>query len=72
MGPLVVLVRHPWLTLSQLPDKEKMLMLEVPLSPQGLFGLVMEQTQERFETTKNSDDALKTFLPWLPPPGASF
>lgn len=71
MGPLVVLVRHPWLTLSQLPDKEKMLMLDVPLSLQGLFGLVMEQMQERFETTKNSDDALKTFLPWPPPPGAS-
>lgn len=59
-GPLG---RELWLTLSRLPTMEKLPPLDVPISPQGLFGAVMEQMREKFEVTQKRADALKTFLP---------
>lgn len=78
MGHLVVL-RHLWLTLPQLPDKEKVPLLDALTSPQGLSGPVMEQMREKFEATQKSAEAPKTFLPRCkastapapPPPAAS-
>lgn len=78
MGHLVVL-RHLWLTLPQLPDKEKVPLLDALTSPQGLSGPVMEQMREKFEATQKSAEAPKTFLPRCkastapapPPPAAA-
>ncbi len=38
MGSLVVLDRHLWLTLMDMKDAEKAVLLNAPVSPSGLFG----------------------------------
>ncbi len=38
MAALVVAERHLWLTLSDIKDRDKVFLLDTPLSPSGLFG----------------------------------
>lgn len=48
MGSLVVLQRHLWLTHTQMRDTEKVRLLDVAVSPNGLFGYAVEVFPEKF------------------------
>lgn len=61
MASLVVLERQLWLTRLEIKDVDKV--LDSPVSPTGLFRLVLEGFAERFNASQNSSQVLQHFLP---------
>lgn len=41
-----------WLTLSDVPERDRAIYLDEPLSPGGLFGLSLDAIQTKFELRK--------------------
>ncbi|KAL0200336.1 hypothetical protein M9458_003523, partial [Cirrhinus mrigala] len=63
MASLVVLERHLWLTLTEIKDADKVLFLDAPVSPTGLFGPAVEGFGERFSAAQKTSQAMRHFLP---------
>ena len=72
MSLLVLQERARWLSLTNLPTKEKERLLDTPIVPEGLFGAAVASMQKRCEEKKKDDEALKLCLPRkVQPPAAA-
>ncbi|KAI2644409.1 Platelet glycoprotein V [Labeo rohita] len=58
MASLVVLVRHLWLTLTEVKDTDKVPFLDALVSPTGLFGPVVEGFAKRFSAAQKTSKAI--------------
>lgn len=63
MGALVATERHLWLNLSGIKEKDKSVLLDAPLSDQGLFGNAVDTVVDRFQEAKRQAAAFQNFLP---------
>ncbi|MGL5128313.1 MAG: hypothetical protein ACRC7D_09170, partial [Aeromonas popoffii] len=63
MGALVATERHLWLNLSGIKEKDKSVLLDAPLSDQGLFGNAVDTVVDRFQEAKRQATAFQNFLP---------
>ncbi|KAK5919051.1 hypothetical protein CgunFtcFv8_022979 [Champsocephalus gunnari] len=52
-----------WLNLTNLPDREKEDVLDMPIVPEGIFGSALASMQRRCESKKKEDEALHLCLP---------
>ncbi len=48
MAAMVAAERHLWLTLSDMKDKDRVCLLDAPLSSSGLFGDAVNSVVDRF------------------------
>lgn len=74
MASTVVAQRHLWLTLSDVPDRDRAVYLDAPVSAAGLFGHSLEAIQARFDLRKKQTEALRDIIPrrqLQPKPAAS-
>ncbi len=55
--------RHLWLNLTEIREKEKVFLLDAPISQSGLFGEVVSSVMEKFRSAKMQSAALKQFMP---------
>ncbi len=55
--------RHFWLILTEIREKEKVLLLDAPISQSGLFGEAVSSVVEKFCSAKTQSAALKQFMP---------
>ncbi|KAI2657343.1 Transposon Ty3-G Gag-Pol polyprotein [Labeo rohita] len=60
MAALVAAERHLWLTLSDMKEKDRVFLLDAPLSPAGLFGDAVNAVVDR------DQEAREIVLPTLP------
>ncbi|XP_076746637.1 uncharacterized protein LOC112431703 [Maylandia zebra] len=63
MASTVVAQRHLWLTLSDVPDRDRAVYLDAPVSAAGLFGHSLEAIQARFDLRKKQTEALRDIIP---------
>lgn len=63
MGTTVVAQRHLWLTLTDMPDRDRASYLDEPVSPEGLFGQSLDAMQTSFDLRKKQAEALQNVLP---------
>ncbi|KAI5102599.1 hypothetical protein C0J45_7951, partial [Silurus meridionalis] len=63
MAALVATERHLWLTLSDLPDKDRAVLLNAPMAPPGLFGDAVTAVVNRFQGSKKQSAAFQQYLP---------
>ncbi len=70
MADLVVTERHLWLTLSQLNDRDRVFLLNAPVSPSGLFGGAVNSVVDRFQEAKKQAAAFQQYLPHWSQSGA--
>ncbi len=54
---------HLWLNLTEICEKEKVLLLDAPISQSGLFGEAVSSVVEKFRSAKTQSAALKQFMP---------
>ncbi len=54
---------HLWLNLTEIREKEKVFLLDAPISQSGLFGEVVSSVVEKFCSAKTQSAALKQFMP---------
>ncbi|KAI2657596.1 Transposon Ty3-G Gag-Pol polyprotein [Labeo rohita] len=66
MAALVAAERHLWLTLSDMKEKDRVFLLDAPLSPSGLFGDSVNSVVDRYQEARKQAAAFQRFLP-LPP-----
>ncbi len=63
MAALVATQRHLWLNLSQISEKDRVFLLDAPISPSGLFGNAVDKVVDRFQEAKKQAAAFQQFLP---------
>ncbi len=63
MASTVVARRHLWLTLSDVPDQDRAVYLDEPVSAEGLFGQSLDAMQAKFELRKKQTEALSSIIP---------
>ncbi len=63
MAALVATERHLWLNLSNIKEKDKNFLMDVPISPSGLFGGAVNLVVERFQESAKQAAAFQKFLP---------
>ncbi len=63
MAGSVAAERHLWLNLTEIREKEKVFLLDAPISQSGLFGEVVSSVVDKFHSTKTQSAALKQFMP---------
>lgn len=63
MAMLVLQERARWLNLTNLSDKEREDILDMPVVPEGIFGSALASMQQRCEAKKREDEALQLCLP---------
>ncbi|GAA6102809.1 uncharacterized protein LOC113531483, partial [Tachysurus ichikawai] len=63
MVALVDTERHLWLTLSNLPDKDRDVLLGAPMAPPGLFGDAVTAVVHKFRESKQQSAAFQQYLP---------
>ncbi|TKS65234.1 hypothetical protein D9C73_027835 [Collichthys lucidus] len=63
MATLVIQERARWLSLANLTDRERDDILDMPIVPEGVFGSALATMQQRCETKKKDNEALKLCLP---------
>ncbi len=63
MGFMVVQQRHLWLTLADLRDADRKVLLNAPISPSGLFGDAVESIVERFSEAQKHAKAMSHVMP---------
>ena len=70
MASTVVAQRHLWLTLSDVPDRDRAVYLDEPVSADGLFGQSLDTIQAKFELRKKQTEAKQpaTLHKPAPPP----
>ncbi len=54
---------HLWLNLTEIREKEKVFLLDAPISQSGLFGEAVSSVVEKFRSAKTQSAALKQFMP---------
>ncbi len=54
---------HLWLNLTEIREKEKVFLLDAPISQSGFFGETVSSVVEKFRSTKTQSAALKQFMP---------
>ncbi len=64
MAGSVAAERHLWLNPTEIREKEKVFLLDAPISQSGLFGEAVISVVEKFRSTKTQSAALKQFMPW--------
>ncbi|KAI2651123.1 Transposon Ty3-G Gag-Pol polyprotein [Labeo rohita] len=52
MAALVAAERHLWLTLSDMKEKDRVFLLDAPLSPAGLFGDAVNAVVDRYQEAR--------------------
>lgn len=55
--------RRLWLNLSGINERDQAFLLNVPLSPSGLFSVAVSSVFERFQEAKFQSAAFKRFIP---------
>ncbi len=63
MAALVAAERHLWLTLSDIKDRDRVFLLDAPLSPSGLFGDAVDTVVDRHQEAGRQAAAFRRFLP---------
>ncbi|XP_013874757.1 uncharacterized protein LOC106525168 [Austrofundulus limnaeus] len=63
MASTMVAQRHLWLTLSDIPDRDRATYLDEPVMAAGLFGQSLEVIQAKFELRKKQAEALRCIIP---------
>ncbi len=63
MAAMVAAERHLWLTLSDMKDKDRVCLLDAPLSSSGLFGDAVNSVVDRFQEASKQAAAFQWFLP---------
>ncbi len=63
MAGSVAAERHLWLNLTEIHEKEKVFLLNAPISQTGLFGEAVSSVVEKFLSAKSQSAALKQFMP---------
>ncbi|KAI2661633.1 Transposon Ty3-G Gag-Pol polyprotein [Labeo rohita] len=63
MAALVAAERHLWLTLSDMKEKDRVFLLDAPLSPAGLFGDAVNSVVDRYQEARKQAAAFQRFLP---------
>ncbi|KAI2660091.1 Transposon Ty3-G Gag-Pol polyprotein [Labeo rohita] len=63
MAALVAAERHLWLTLSDMKEKDRVFLLDAPLSPSGLFGVSVTSVVDRYQEARKQAAAFQRFLP---------
>ncbi len=63
MADSVAAERHLWLNLTEIREKEKVFLLDAPISQSGLFGEAVSSVVEKFHSAKTQSAALKQFMP---------
>ncbi len=63
MAGSVAAERHFWLNLTEICEKEKVFLLDAPISQSGLFGEAVSSVVEKFRSAKTQSAALKQFMP---------
>ncbi|KAI2646068.1 Transposon Ty3-G Gag-Pol polyprotein [Labeo rohita] len=63
MAALVAAERHLWLTLSDMKEKDRVFLLDAPLSPSGLFGDAVNYVVDRYQEARKQAAAFQRFLP---------
>nr|XP_013888376.1 PREDICTED: uncharacterized protein LOC106535818 [Austrofundulus limnaeus] len=63
MASTVVAQRHLWLTLSDVPDRDRATYLDEPVMVPGLFGQSLDIIQAKFELRKKQAEALLCIIP---------
>ncbi len=54
---------HLWLNLTEIREKEKVFLLDTPISQSGLFGEAVSSVVDKFRSAKTQSAALKQFMP---------
>ncbi len=63
MAASVAAERHPWLNLTEIREKEKVFLMDAPISQSGLFGEAVSAVVDKFHSAKTQSAALKQFMP---------
>ncbi len=63
MAALVATQWHLWLNLSQISEKDRVFLLDAPISPSGLFGNAEDKVVDRFQEAKKQTAAFQLFFP---------
>ncbi len=63
MAGSVAAERHLWLNLTEIREKEKVFLLDAPISQSGLFGEVVSSVVEKFRSAKTQSAPVKQFMP---------
>ncbi len=63
MAGLVAAERHLWLNLTEIREKEKVFLLDAPISSSGLFGDAVNTVVDKFSAAKTHLAAFKQFMP---------
>ncbi len=63
MASTVVAQRHLWLTLSDVPERDRAVYLDEPVSAEGLFGQSLDAIQAKFEIRKKQTEAWHNIIP---------
>ncbi len=62
MAGSVAAEHHLWLNLTEILEKEKVFLLDAPISQSGLFGEAVSSVVEKFRSAKTQSAALKQFM----------
>ncbi len=63
MAASVAAERHLWLNLTEIREKEKVFLMDAPISQSELFGEVVSAVVDKFRSAKTQSAALKQFMP---------
>ncbi len=63
MAASVATERHLWLNLTEIREKEKVFLMDAPISQSGLFGEAVSAVVDKFRSAKTQSGALKQFMP---------
>ncbi len=63
MAASVAAERHLWLNLTEIREKEKVFLMDAPISHSGLFGEAVSAVVDKFRSAKTQSAALKQFMP---------
>ncbi len=69
MAASVAAERHLWLNLTEIREKEKVFLMDAPISQSGLFGEAVRAVVDKFRSANTQLAALKQSLPRKEPPG---
>ncbi len=62
MAASVAAERHLWLNLTEIREKEKVFLMDAPISQSGLFGEAISAVVDKFRSAKTQSAALKQFM----------
>ncbi len=63
MAASVAAERHLWLNLTEIREREKVFLMDAPISQSGLFGEAVNAVVDKFHSAKTQSAALKRFMP---------